>query len=193
VWYEKNKALIHGAVGLAVAEALQARQGWDIHLLDMNQETGNEAAKRLQATFHKVDVTDYSTLSNTFRDIFKATRRLDFCFANAGILERSSFYRAHETGDEPPDRPDTLVMDINATAVIYTSYLAQHYFRQTPNDGSGPRSLIITASCGGLYAVPANPIYGASKFAALGWTRNIAGPFYQNDGIRVNVCMRTSR
>ena len=153
----------------------------------MNANNGNEAAKKLGATYHQVNVTDYAALSATFRDIFRLNKRLDFIYANAGVMERDNFYKRHETGDEPPPAPNVLPMDINANAVINTSYLAQHYFRQTPGDGTGPRSLIITASCGGLYACPASPIYSTSKFAALGLTRNIATPFWNNDGIRVNV------
>jgi NAD(P)-dependent dehydrogenase (short-subunit alcohol dehydrogenase family) len=153
----------------------------------MNAESGTEVAKKLGAIFHKVNVTDYQALGAVFKSAFTSNQRLDFVFANAGVMERGNFYEKHQTGDEPPPPPNMLPIDINTTAMINTSYLAQHYFRQTPNDGSGPRSLVITASCGGLYAVPASCIYGASKFGALGFARNIAGPFWQNDGIRVNV------
>jgi NAD(P)-dependent dehydrogenase (short-subunit alcohol dehydrogenase family) len=181
----KHVAIITGGasgMGLAVAEALGKHGNWNLHLFDMNEKSGDEAASRLGATFHKVDVTDYTSLSQAFKEAFLANRRIDFVFANAGIMERSNFYKAHNTGDEPPPPMTTIVLDINTNAVVQTSYLAQHYFRQTPHDGTSPRSLVITASCGGLYAVPASPVYGASKFAALGWTRNIAGPMWKNDG-----------
>ncbi|KAK5174381.1 uncharacterized protein LTR77_001461 [Saxophila tyrrhenica] len=174
-------------MGLAVAEALSKRGNWNVHLFDMNVESGNKAAEQLGAAFHQVNVTEYSSLAGAFKDVFKTTRRLDFVHANAGIMERGDFYKAYDTGDEPPPPFSPIVIDINTTAVINTSYLAQHYFRQTSNDGRGPRSLVVTASCGGLYAVPASPVYGSSKFAALGWTRNIAGPMWENDGVRVNA------
>jgi len=186
----KLTAIITGGgsgMGLAVAEALTQRGNWSIHLLDMNAESGNNAANKLEATFHQVNVADYSSLAGAFKKIFQANRRIDFVYANAGIMERGDFFEVHDTGDEPPPPFSTLVVDINTTAVIQTSYLAQHYFRQTPNDGTGPRSLVITASCGGLYAVPASPVYGSSKFAALGWTRNIASSMWEKDSVRVNV------
>lgn len=182
---QKNVAIITGGasgMGLAVAEALTKRGNWDLHLFDMNEKSGDEAARNLGATFHRVNVTDYTSLSEAFKKVFLVNRRLDFVYANAGIMERADFYQTHDTGDEPPPPLNTIVLDINTNAVVQTSYLAQHYFRQTPNDGTAPRSLIITASCGGLYACPASPIYGASKFAALGWTRNIAGLMWKNDG-----------
>lgn len=80
-----------------------------------------------------------------------------------------------------------LVMDINVMGVIYTSQLAQHYMRQSPKDALGPRTLLITASCGGFYPVAASPVYAASKHAMIGWTRSIAGRLWKEDGIRVNV------
>ena len=83
-----------------------------------------------------------------------------------------------------------LVLDINVMGVVHTSYLAQHYMRQSPADGPGPRSLLITASCGGFYPVPASPVYGASKHAMIGWTRSIAGRLWKEDHIRVNVSIK---
>ena len=105
-------------------------------------------------------------------------------------MEKGNFYAVHETADEPPPPLPSIVVDIDVMSVIHTSYLAQHYFRQTPNDGLGPRALVITASCGGFYKVPASPVYAAAKHAMIGWTRSIAGRLWRDDGIRVNVRTR---
>ncbi|KAK3724875.1 hypothetical protein LTR37_000923 [Vermiconidia calcicola] len=194
---QKKVSIITGGgsgMGYAVAAELAQRGGWVVNLLDLNAEAGGEAAKRFGATFHKIDVTDYPSLGVAFKNVYKAHKRLDFVFANAGIAERGDFYATNNTGEEPPPAPNTLPIEINVTSVINTSYLAQHYLRQTPDDGLGPRSIVITASCGGFYSCPAACIYGASKFAALGWARNIAGPMYKRDGIRVNaICPGTVR
>ena len=174
-------------MGYAVANALTARGEWNVHIFDMNNESGNEAAKQLGATFHKVDVTNYTSLGGAFKSVFQVSRRLDFVHANAGIAEKGDFYAVHDSGDEPPPPLPSIVLDIDAMSVIHTSYLAQHYFRQTPRDDSSPRSLVITASCGGFYAVPNVPVYAAAKHGMVGWTRTIAGRLWQEDGIRVNV------
>lgn len=175
-------------MGLAVCEALAAKGGWDVHMFDMNAERGAEVASKISATFHQTDVTNYESLSGAFRDVFKANRRLDFVHANAGIIEKGDFYGRNDSGDEPPPPFPSLTLDIDLFSVIQTSYLALHYMRQTPKDVS--KSIVVTASCGGLYAVPNAPTYSAAKFGAVGWVRSTAGRLWHEDGIRVNVSIR---
>ena len=56
-------------MGLAVAKALAARGGWNIHLLDLNAERVKEAAKEVTgSTFHQTNVTDYDSLAETFQN-----------------------------------------------------------------------------------------------------------------------------
>lgn len=187
----KKVAIITGGVsgmGLAVSEALAATGDWNVHMLDMNAERGNEVATRINAAFHQTDVTNYDSLSRAFREVYKTHRRIDFVHANAGIIEKGDFYARNNTGDEPPPAFPSLTVDIDLFAVVQTCYLALHYMRQTPNDVS--KSIIVTASCGGLYAVPNAPTYAAAKFGAIGWTRSIAGRLWHEDGIRVNVSMQ---
>ena len=150
-------------MGLAVATALTERGDWQVHMLDMNAACGEEAAKSVGhgGNFHKVDVTNYSALGSTFEKIFKVHNRLDFVFANAGVVERYNFYATHQPANPPPE-PDQLVTDVCLKSVITTSYLAQHYFRQSPGQGKGA-CLVMTASCGGLYPSPYSPVYAAAK------------------------------
>ncbi|KAK5157958.1 hypothetical protein LTS14_003881 [Recurvomyces mirabilis] len=184
-------ALVTGGasgMGYAVAAALSTSKtyNWSIHILDLNPDRGAIAAKELgpKITFHPVNQT------------YRQHKRLDFVFANAGILDAAEFYDRHDdennaSSDEPPPAPKTGVIDIDLTSVITTTHLALHYFRLTPHSPSihppSPRSLIITASCGGFYACPLQPLYGAAKHGTIGWTRNIASRFYRDDGIRVNA------
>ena len=179
-------------MGLAVAKALAARGGWNIHLLDLNAERVKEAAKEVTgSTFHQTNVTDYDSLAEAFQNVWDKEGRLDFVFANAGIVERFSFYESHPTG-KPPPPPDLTVVDINLKSVINTSWLAQHYFRQSKQ--SENKNLVMTASCGGLYPSPASPSYSAAKFGVIGLMRSIAGHYYKQDGVRVNaICPGTVR
>lgn len=179
-------------MGLAVAKALAKRGGWNIHLLDLNVERGQEAAKEVaNATFHQTNVTDYNSLATVFQKVWDIESRLDFVFANAGIVERFSFYDSHPT-NAPPPPPDLTVVEINLKSVINTAWIAQHYFRQSKQ--SENKNLVMTASCGGLYPSPASPSYSAAKFGVIGLMRSIAGHYYEHDGVRVNaICPGTVR
>jgi len=185
-----QSALITGGasgMGLAVAKALAGRGGWHLHLLDLRPPLEDVE----NATFHKTNVLDYDSLSSTFQKVYDHAGRLDFVFANAGIVERFSFYEAHPTGAPPPP-PDQTVIDINLKSVINTSWLAQHYFRQSTE--SPNKVLVMTASVGGLYRCQVSPSYCASKHGVVGLMRSIA-PFYFHDkniNARVNaICPGT--
>lgn len=157
----------------------QDHQPWSLHLVDLNNKTGDALAQSIGAHFHHCDVTDYQALANTFHSIYQIERRLDFVYANAGILERTDLYAVPETeGDKPPPAPDMLVVDINMKGVMATCWLAMHYFRQTKmqkgssveDDWEG--SLVATASSAGLYPGYAFPMYTATK-------RESAPPYHQ--------------
>lgn len=148
-------------MGLAVAKALSDRGGWHLHLLDLNSDRGEQASKHVpNSTFHQVNICDYDAFANIFQKVFDQEGILDFVFANAGIVERFNFYDSHPSG-KPPPPPDQTVIDINLKAVINTSWLAQHYLRQSTK--SENKNLVMTASVGGLYRAQASPSYCAAK------------------------------
>ncbi|KAF2650746.1 NAD(P)-binding protein [Lophiostoma macrostomum CBS 122681] len=209
-------------MGLAVATSLSARPDWSIHILDLNATSGKPIAASLHATFHQSDVTNYAQLSAIFKSVFQTHRRLDFVFANAGIAEHANFFnpvtngksktngngisagkdgkeaKNEEVSLEPPPEPKGLhpLIDINLKAVITTTTLAHFYMRLSPpsTTTSSPidKSIIMTASCGGLYPAYASPIYTATKHAVVGFMRSIAPSYYAHDGIRVNaICPGT--
>ena len=151
-------------MGLAVASALAERGGWALHILDLNAKNGEEIAKRLpNTTFHKADVTSYTQLGAAFKAAFTSSGNcLDFVFANAGVVEFRDFYMKHSSGAEPPPEWSMHSLDVDLKGVIYTSYLAQHYFRQSQHKGRGA-SLVITGSCCSLYPSCYSPMYTAAK------------------------------
>ena len=53
-----------------------------------------------------------------------------------------------------------LVVDVNLNGVIYTSYLALHFFRKNP---SKKGNLVMTSSLAGIYAAPGVTTYCATK------------------------------
>lgn len=138
-------------MGLEVARLLSSTGNWILHLLDMNETAGQKAISELQqSTLHKTDVTSYTTLASTFEKIFETNGRLDFVFANAGIVEKDNFYERHDgIGTKPPPEPNMLTLSINLNAVISTVYLGVHYMRLSPHKGKGA-CVVMNSSCGGL-------------------------------------------
>ncbi|KAL3471083.1 hypothetical protein BJX99DRAFT_250709 [Aspergillus californicus] len=176
-----NVALVTGGasgMGLAVCRLL-ANDGWHVAIADRAQD-GARVAAELKGMFIEVEVSDYQSVFNAFSAVWERYGRLNFVFANAGVMEGSSFYSLS------PDNAGGLdsTININLTGVIFTSHVALHFFRK--GQTSGPKSLIMTSSAGGLYPVRSAPIYAASKHGILGFMRSIASRLYTQDGISVN-------
>ncbi|KAL1798185.1 hypothetical protein ACET3X_002222 [Alternaria dauci] len=185
-------ALITGGasgMGLAVATALSKRtdEEWTLHLVDLNASAGKTTTTTLKNThFHQTNVTDYPSLVSAFEATYNTSSRLDFVYANAGIVERDNFYQPHNLEGPPPPQPNQLSVDINLKTVINTSYLALHYFRKTVAKHGRQNVdpvLVMTASCGGLYPSEFCPMYSASKAGVVQFNRAISVA-YHHEGIR---------
>ena len=142
-------------MGLAVARHL-AGKGWKICVSDLNEKSGESAAKELGGIFVKVDVTNYEEQAAAFQKTWETYGRIDFgmhrfriqsvlrpllmkgflarkVYANAGIVDTYPFYS--EQKDLPPPKPSLLVENVCLTGVIYSSYLAMHYMRRNAEKG----------------------------------------------------------
>lgn len=172
-------------MGLAVVQALASRPDWNVHVLDISEAGLQEISNcSSQITSHKADVTSYDQLADVFHTIFTASNsRIDFVFANAGIIESQDFYKKQKTSPPPP--PDLRSIDVDLKGLVQTCYLAQHYFRQSTHKGQGS-SLVLTASCGAFYPSHYSPMYTAAKHGVLGFGRAIANKMTL-EGVRVNV------
>ena len=85
-----------------------------------------------------------------------------------GILDRADFCApAQETDGGLPVQIDTSVIDIDLYGVVWSSYLALHYFRK---NASKAGKLIMTSSTAGVYATSEVPLYAAAKH---GVSRNL--------------------
>lgn len=148
-------------MGLAVVQALAARGGWQIHIIDLKEAEGKEVAATVPNTFfHKANITNYAELGAAFKAAFLAgNQRLDFVFANAGILERANFYADTGKTVEPPPELNMASVDINLRGCINSVHLARHYIRQSPDKGA----IVITSSCSGLWPSYCAPTYAAAK------------------------------
>lgn len=149
-------------MGLAVAKDLSQTGSWQVNIIGTNQERGQEAAASLlNVTFYQADVRNYQQLAAVFDQIFNATDRIDFVFANAGRADYTDFFAKSETGIPP--EPGSELVDVNVNGALYTSYLAMHYFRRSPELTKGHRNLILMSSIGGLYPCMLTPVYSSTK------------------------------
>lgn len=198
--------MIARGMGLAVAQALEARGGWKINLIDIKDDEGRQAADSLSnTTYHRANLLNYEEVTAAFKNIFIAgNNRLDFVFANAGVIETSNLFTKHESLDGPPP-PDLTAVEVNLKSCINAVHVGRHYINLSPAKGS----IVINASCSSFWPTYWAPIYTASKcmqqcsphirvawslangtshFAVgvMGFMRCVAD-CYKTEGIRVNA------
>lgn len=147
-------------MGLAVAQALEARGGWKINLIDIKDDEGRQAADSLSnTTYHRANLLDYGEVTAAFKNAFTAgNNRLDLVFANAGVIESSNVFTKHESLDGPPP-PDLTALEVNLKSCINAVHVGRHYINLSPSKGS----IVINASCSSFWPTYWAPIYTASK------------------------------
>jgi 15-hydroxyprostaglandin dehydrogenase (NAD) len=80
-----------------------------------------------------------------------------------GIGERSKFYEPKEELPEGfPPKPSTLTLEVNLLGVVYTAYLALHFFRKNTTKSG---KLVMTSSASALYPSGSLALYAAAKHA----------------------------
>jgi NAD(P)-dependent dehydrogenase (short-subunit alcohol dehydrogenase family) len=175
-------ALITGGtsgIGRATAIAY-AQQQAKVVVVGRRMDEGEETVRLIQeaggeAIFVQADVTkeaDVKAMVDKTVDVFG---RLDIAFNNAGM------------GDENPSLIEQTeaeydrIMNVNVKGV----WLSMKYeIAQMLKQGSG--AIVNTASGAGVVALPAVPLYTASKHAVVGLTK-AAALQYAKAGIRINV------
>lgn len=169
-------ALVTGGasgMGLGLVESLVS-QGWNITIVDFNEQTGKAVEEKLgsQVYYIKGNVTKWDDQAAAFVATFKKWGRIDLVWANAGIGDRIDFTKpVEEDASGAPPKPDVLVIDICLYGVVYSSYLALHFFRKNP---SKTGKLVMTSSMAGIYPAGSIPLYGAAKHGVVGLTRSLA-------------------
>ncbi|KAL0929486.1 15-hydroxyprostaglandin dehydrogenase (nad(+)) [Colletotrichum truncatum] len=153
-------------IGLSVATALLQRDAWHVHIIGTNPTKGERALSILgnNAYFYREDVTNYQGLAEVFGRIFAREQRLDFVFANAGVVGRPQFESMHSQVppclEQQPPALDQYVCDVNFKGVVSTVHLAQYYFAKNLTED---QSLVITGSCASIWPASLYPLYTASK------------------------------
>ncbi|KAH9903874.1 NAD(P)-binding protein [Xylariomycetidae sp. FL2044] len=169
-------------IGFAVSKNL-LEENWEVYILyHTSQLKVSQALPR--AHLKQADVTSWESLSKAFEEVFEEAGRLDFFFANAGVLSTVEFFTDMTGNTIAPI--DMSPVGVNLQGVMHTSQLACHYFSLSPRQDHKP-TLLINASATAFYANQFAPVYSASKAGTVHFMRSIARPLFQTHGVRVHA------
>ncbi|MFF2059934.1 glucose 1-dehydrogenase [Rhodococcus qingshengii] len=178
---EKSGLVTGGGGGIGRAGAIAfANNGARVVVADFDETGGQETVDLIrksggQAEFFKCDVSVEEQVKTLVDFTVETYGVLDFAFNNAGVS--GNFAPIGEMDSAEFDR----VMKINVYGLFYCM---KHEVVAMEKNGGG--SIVNTGSSNSLVAIAHNPSYNASKFAALGITKNVATD-YASKGIRVNL------
>ncbi|XP_073945702.1 alcohol dehydrogenase 2-like [Choristoneura fumiferana] len=174
----KNKVVVitGGAVGIGyeIGDKFLQKGAKLIIILDLSEKHGTEAVKKLNAkhgehrsVFIKCDVT--KDLEAVSKKIIDTHKHVDVLINNAGILDELSPRKT---------------IEINVTALIEWSLKFWDHMRRDKGGNGG--TIMNLASIYGYRVEPYVPVYQASKFAVMGFTRSLGYPYnYNRTGVRV--------
>ncbi len=180
---EDKVALVTGAgsgIGRMTAERF-AREGATVMAADIDEASADETARLIsshggRADALRMDVTDAREVEAGVRRTLDRLGGLDCVINNAGITIVGA---AHDLSEDDWDRELT----INLKSVYLVSRAVWPHLK-----AGGGGSIASTASICGLWALPADAAYCASKAGVIMLTKCMALDGAQ-DGIRVNcVC-----
>jgi NAD(P)-dependent dehydrogenase (short-subunit alcohol dehydrogenase family) len=175
-------AIVTGAsagMGKAIAE-LFAEEGAKVIALARRKDRLDELSKTAEKNGHTIvpfagDVQNQQDIDKAVDWVVKEYGHLDIVINNAGILDQ--MLPVDELTDEIWDK----VLNVNLTSLMRMTRSA---LKVMLPQGSG--IFVNIASIGGLNGCRAGAAYTASKFGAVGFTKNV-GFMYANRGIRANA------
>ena len=120
---ENKVSIITGAaygIGAGIAE-LFARQGSQVHLLDIDLDKAEETAATIRATggeawAHKADVSIKAELAAAVENVYARHSRVDVLINNAGIYPRRLFFDMTESEWDQ-------MMDVNLKSLFHLTKL----------------------------------------------------------------------
>lgn len=177
---EKTAVVTGGSKGIGKSiSKLFARQGAVVHIIDLDEESGNQLVGEItgnggKAHFHKADVSDQKSMISLFNDIYQTNNRLDILINNAGIAHIG---KLEETTEEDFDK----VYSVNVKGVYNCSLAAVSHMKTT-----GGGVILNMASVVAMTGVADRFAYTAGKGAVLTMTYSIAKD-YIDQNIRCNA------
>jgi len=165
----RNKvAAITGAgsgIGAALAESL-ARQGCNLALADIDEPSLQKVADKLshtgvQITQHILDVSNQKSVAHFAKDVMKQHKGINLVINNAGVALAENINQMSYENFE-------WLMNINFWGVVYGTKEFLPFLKQSTD-----AHIVNVSSVFGLYAVPTQSAYNASKFAVRGFTESL--------------------
>jgi NAD(P)-dependent dehydrogenase (short-subunit alcohol dehydrogenase family) len=167
-----------GASGIGAGIARHwANMGNDVLITDVDDALGATLANELGATFQHLDVTSVEQ----WAEFTTQHKPFDVVFLNAGVASGGNIFGA--TNPEEVFEFDLgnyrRVSSINIDGVVLG---VAHLANAMVKNGGG--DIVVTASMAGLFPIQADPIYGLTKHAVLGFVKSLAPTLIEH-----NVCL----
>ncbi len=175
--FDGTTAVVTGAasgVGAASARRL-AEAGANVVLVDID-ERGADLAESLGGRFVRLDVSDADSW-DSFVDDLRSNGGVHYAHLNAGILAAPEPEEFLETSK---DRARTMV-GVNLFGVLFGIHALAPAIIE-----SGGGGIVVTASVAGLIPYGGDPVYAATKHAAIGLVTSVA-PQLGRAGVRVHA------
>lgn len=177
----EKTAVITGAgkgIGKSIAQ-LFARQGADVHIIDMDEEAGQATTQEInenggEAWFYKTNVARQKEVLASFDQIYQHNQRLNILINNAGIAHIGTL---EETTEKDFDR----IYSVNVKGVYNCSLAGVEKMKK-----SGGGAIVNIASVAATLGIAERFAYSTSKGAVLTMTYSIAKD-YIDDKIRCNA------
>ncbi|XP_055016005.1 15-hydroxyprostaglandin dehydrogenase [NAD(+)]-like [Boleophthalmus pectinirostris] len=150
----------------------------EVALLDVSAAAGTSLVENLEEKFGKdktlfieCDVQSEEQLKAAFQKIVETFGKLDIVCNNAGVFDETQWEKT---------------VSINLMGMIRVSYLGLEHMSKLCKGHGGV--IINTVSMAGLEPMPYSPVYTASKYGVVGFTRAMAmASLGAEDGVRFNA------
>jgi len=145
-----------------------------VSLLDVKENVGlntteefNSVFGSSSAMFVKCDVCNQQQVEDAFQQTYSKFGKLDIVVNNAGVFTMGEDWQK--------------TVDINLIAVMRCCYVAAEYMKRDKRGGH----IINISSAAGLFSVPFDPAYVASKHGVVGLSRSLS-ELWEDESIRVS-------
>lgn len=161
-------------IGQGISESL-AKAGAKVVVTDIDEDSGQALADKLDGVFIRLDVTDQANCQSVVDQVMDQFGRIDILAANTGI------YPNVLIKDMKEDDWDQ-VFDINVKGMFFIVKSVLEVMEQQKYG----RIIVTSSVTGPSTGYPGGAAYGATKSAQLGFIKSVAME-YAKDNITINA------